>query len=230
MTPAQVHALDERYYAGGRAGEHIDYAGDAHNLRGLFDWEARVIPRFFPPGGALLVLAAGGGREVLALARLGYRVDGYECHPGLVMAARRLLERERVAARVGLVPRDAAPETGRTFDGVIVGWSAYMLVQGRARRVALLRGLRARVGAGAPILLSFFHREGSPFRHGAITRAANALRRLRRAEPVEPGDTLAPNFIHLFTEDEVRGEMRDGGWDPVFYSTEGTGHAVGRAV
>ena len=229
LTREQVHALDERYYAAAAAGGHIDYAGDAHNLRGLFAWEAPVVERFFAGRRRILVLAAGGGREVLALRRMGFDADGFECHPALVAAANRLLAREGFAGDMAVVPRDEAPRTEQRYDGVIVGWSAYMLIQGRARRIALLRDLRALAEPGSPLLLSFFYRDGSPFRHDLIARAGNALRSALGREPLEEGDTLAPNFIHLFTQAEVRAELREAGFEPVFYSTEGTGHAVGIA-
>ncbi|HEX2205486.1 MAG TPA: hypothetical protein VHG91_19400 [Longimicrobium sp.] len=228
LTREGIHRLDERYYSGD--GPQIDYAGDAHNTRGFLPWEGPVVQRFFAGCPRVLVLAAGGGREVLALRKMGIDADGYECHPGLAAFATGLLERHGVPGPVGVVGRDEAPRTGRRYDGVIVGWGAYMLIQGRARRVAFLRDLRALVGPGAPLLLSFFYRDGSRFRHALIGRAANALRRLRGREAIEDGDILAPNFIHLFTEDEVRAELRDGGFECVFYSTEGTGHAVGVAV
>ena len=225
-----IHALDERYYAASGGDTHIDYAGEAHNTRGLFAWEAPVVERFFAGRTRILVLAAGGGREVLALRKMGFAADGFECHPGLVAAANALLAKHGFAGDVAVVPRDEAPRVERRYDGVIVGWSAYMLIQGRERRVAFLRDLRALVGLGAPLLVSFFYREGSRFRHGLIERVGNALRAARGRERVEPGDVLAPNFIHLFTEDEVRAELREAGWETVFYSTEGTGHAVGVAA
>lgn len=228
LTREGIHRLDERYYGGD--GPRIDYAGEAHNTRGLFAWEAPAVERFFADRRKLLVMAAGGGREVLALRRMGFEADGYECHPGLAAAATELLARHGHPGPVGVVPRDEAPRTEARYDGVIVGWSAYMLIQGRARRIAFLRGVRDLVGPGAPILLSFFYRDGSAHRHAWIGRTANALRRLLGREAVEEGDILDPNFIHLFTEVEIRDELREGGFDCVFYSTEGTGHAVGRAV
>ena len=39
----------------------------------------------------LLVAGAGGGREVLALYKSGYEVDGFECHPELVALANTML-------------------------------------------------------------------------------------------------------------------------------------------
>jgi SAM-dependent methyltransferase len=231
MTREQLHALDEKYYSGGKKGEHIDYAADRHNLSGLAEWERRAVDRFFAPGGRLLVMGAGGGREVLALARMGYRVDGCEPHPGLVDYARHLLAREGVDATMTVVPRDTVPRVETRYDGILVGWGAYMLIQGRARRIALLRDLRALAAPGAPVILSFFYRDGgSPFRHRLIARLGSALRRRRGLEPVEEGDALAPNFIHLFNEVEVRAELAEGGWEPVLYDTFGTGHAVGRAT
>lgn len=227
----RLHAGDEAYYSGGKDDGHTDYAGDEQNRRGLAEWETRVVSRFFPPRGRLLVMAAGGGREVLALARMGYEVDGYEPHPGLVAFARGFLAREGAAGgRVEPIGRDRAPEGGGPYDGVIVGWSAYTLIQGRATRVRFLRELRKLARPGAPLVVSFFYRDGSPFRHALIARLGTLLRRARGDEPVEEGDALAPNYVHLFHEDEVRAELREGGWEPVFYDTFTTGHAVGVAA
>jgi len=63
---------------------------------------------------------------------------------------------------------------------------------------------------------------------------SNVLRRLRGAFPIERGDDLAPNFLHRFTEEEVRGELADGGFAMTSYAPQGegpfdSGYAVGVA-
>lgn len=223
--------VDEAYYgAASRSG--VDYTGDAHNLRGLFRWEADAVGRWFPAECRVLVFAAGGGREMAALAGLGFAVDGVECHPALVETAARVLAAAGVDAQVLLAPRDGLPAgiEGERYDAIIVGWSSYMLVPGRARRVALLKALRAHVSPGAPVLLSFFTRPPGSRPHRWTARVANLFRAVLGRPRVEEGDTLGPNFHHDFTEDEVRAEMREGGWEPAFFSHLPTGHAVGRAV
>jgi hypothetical protein len=230
LSRRRLAEVDDVYYAASSGG--VDYTGDAHNLRGLFGWEADAVGRWFPAGGRVLVFAAGGGREVAALAALGFRVDGVECNAALVAAASRLADAAGAFGRVLAAPRDGLPPeiAGERYDAVIVGWSAYMLIAGRERRVALLRALRGHVAPGAPVLLSFFFRTPGSRHHRWTARVANAIRGVLGRERVEEGDMLGPNFHHDFTEAEVRGEMRDGGWEPVAYATAPTGHAVGRAV
>lgn len=217
MDRDALHALDEAYYAGAAS-----YTSDRHNLRGLFPWETEAVDGYFAGRASLLVLGAGGGREALALARRGFRVDAFECNAALVEHAGALLARERCDARVRALPRDAVPEAGR-WDGAVVGWSAYMLMAGRQRRIALLRGLAARLPEGAPVLLSFWTRAEGGHRERIVAGVGGAVRRLLRAEPLEPGDDLAPNFVHRFTESEVAAELAAAGFRLARFETEGVG-------
>jgi hypothetical protein len=224
------HAIDDAHYAATKR-----YRDDAHTARGLFDWEERAIGDHFPPAGRLLLLAAGGGRESYALTRRGFVVEGHECNPALVEYANAFLARAGADTTVHLLPRDEVPSGERTFDAVIVGWSGYMLIAGRDRRVALLRALRSRVADGAPILLSFFTRAPSTPRYRTITTLANALRRIRGRQAIEAGDDLAPNFLHRFTSEEIEAELADGGFAMTVYAPQGdgpfdSGYAVGVAM
>ena len=224
-----LHALDQARYEAAAT-----YRQDAHNLRGLFDWERRALAGHFPATGSLLVLGAGAGRELLALARLGYAVTGYECNPVLVEHGRRLLARTGCGARLHPVGRDEAPRDDGRHDGVIVGWSAYTLIPGRPERVALLAGLRRRVPAGAPVLVSFFTRPPGCRRTRVVTAVANAVRRVRRARPVEAGDDLTPDFVHRFTRAELVAELSAGGFALREFHPQGpgpydSGWAVGTA-
>ena len=223
--------VDEAYYATAAPGT-VDYTGDAHNLRGLFRWEADAVGRWFPPGCRVFVFAAGGGREMAALAALGFHADGVECHPGLVATGTRVLAGVPGAGRLLAAPRDALPPevAGAAYDAVIVGWSSYMLVMGRERRIALLRALRGLVSPGAPVLLSFFTRPPRSGPHRWTARTANLVRALLRRPRVEEGDMLGPNFHHDFTEAEVRAELSAASWDPVFHAALPTGHAVAHAI
>ena len=232
LTKERLHAIDEEYYTRSRSGlpgEH-NYHDMEYNRRGLWEWEERALAEHFAEGGRFILIGAGGGREVLALLRLGYQVDGFESHPALVAAANDLLQEEGYDPSVDLVQRDEGPNTAKTYDGIIIGWGAYMLVQSRRSRITLLRELRAHTQVHSPILLSFYWRSRTPGDYKISAFLANTIRRITHREPVDVGDWLAPNYVHLFTRDEVASELSEGGFRLVHYSTTGYGHAVGVAV
>jgi hypothetical protein len=225
LSKESLDGVDQAYY------EDIGtYCNPQYNRRGLWQWESAVLERFFPKGGRVLVAGAGGGREMLALHRLGYAVDGTECNPELAAFANELLGGEGLASEVLVVPRDRGPGAATRYDAIIVGWGAYMLIQGRQRRVVFLKSLRLLLSPGAPLLVSFYWRRSDGAYYRVVRTIANLLRRPFGREAVELGDALAPNYVHYFTEPEVARELREGGFELVFFGTTGYGHAVGRAV
>jgi hypothetical protein len=226
LSPAAVQARTDRYYSSAVRGSGIDYRSEAHNLRGPAAWERDAVASHFPPAGRVLVYGAGGGREIVTLARLGYAGEGCECHPGLVASARALFTKHQLDAVIHHTAAGAPPPGTRTFDAVLIGWSAYAHIQGRDARVALLRALAGRAAARAPIILSFHVRAGVRFPYAAVSRAGNAMRHLVPGPAIETGDTFGRFFLHMFTRDEVTAELRDGGWEMVEYGESGTGWAV----
>jgi hypothetical protein len=118
------------------------------------------------------------------------------------------------------------PPAAPPCDGVIVGWGAYSLIHGRAARMRLLAEARERLPSGGVVLLSCF--EAS--HHGRELRGtrtvANALRRVRGGRtPVELGDTLAPNLVHVFTHAELRDEIEGAGLELAERRVVGQAHA-----
>ena len=68
----------------------------------LFPFEDRAISKHFPPPpGTVLVGAAGGGREAIALARLGYSVVAFEPARALVASMARVSRGLRIEPFVG---------------------------------------------------------------------------------------------------------------------------------
>jgi hypothetical protein len=218
LRPADLHAVDQAFYEA-----RPSYRSAEHNRRGLFDWEAHAVATHFPPRSLLRLIGAGGGREVLALTALGFKVDAYECNPSLVESANRFLADAGARVEVSFLARDCAPTDVEPCAGIIVGWSAYMLIPGRQRRTAFLNGLRASAENGTPLLLSFFTRRGTERRLQFIASVASAVRRLRLGEPVELGDDLAPMYAHRFTEQEVRDELAAAGFQLIEFREQGPG-------
>ena len=223
-------SIDEALYS-----LRSNYRTPEHNRQGLARWEREAIAGYFRPGSRLMVLGVGGGREVIALRRLGFDAHGWESHPELVTVARALLAEEGHPDAVLPAPRDVMPPGDDVHDGIILGWGLYTLVHGRSRRLALLRAARSRVAAGGPLLLSFFARVGDDARAVTVFRTARAVRRLLRREPVEIGDDMLPNVVHRFTREEVEDELRSAGFEPLRFEPAGEGTlasawAVGRSA
>lgn len=213
-----LYRIDQHFYDG-----NAPYHGDAHNLLGLMAWEEAALEHSFGGCRRLLVLGAGGGREVLALARRGYEVEGYEPNQALVAYAADFLPRQGCAATVRHLAREAVPAAGEPFDGIILGWGAYMLMPGRNLRVDLLRRLLPLIKPGGPILLSFWTRPGDGARFRLSAAVANALRVPLRRERVLVGDALQPNYVHYFIPGEIATELRMAGWEPHHYRPAGPG-------
>lgn len=222
LSRRQLAGIDEAYYD-----RSDQYVSESYNRQGLWHWEQAAIENHFSGVRRIVVTSAGGGREVLALAKAGYEVAGFEPHQGLARFGSRLLAAEGLMASIGSSPRDCWPAGAIGADGVVVGWGGYMLISGRAHRVAFLREAAEQLPAGAPILLSFFVRAGAAGRFRVAAGVANPLRRLLRRGPVDVGDALTPNLVHFFTRAEVAAELTDAGFDLVDFGSVDYGWAVG---
>jgi hypothetical protein len=206
------------------------YRPDTSSFRAyLFPWEEEAIRRFFPrPPAHVLVGGAGGGREALALAGLGYRVTAFEPSPELAEAlAARAHDEEGTAvyrARYEDLPRlegtsgreGADLETLAPVDAVIAGWGSFSHLRTPALRVAVLESL-ARSTSG-PILVSFlglFDDRREP---------TSLLGRLRRALPRRrgrgPGDVFSVyiGFFHRTNEREIESLANAAGLEIVHRS------------
>lgn len=223
LSRNSLYRIDAYYYDRQKV-----YFDDAYNLRGLWAWEEYALEKYFEPSSSLLVSSVGGGREILALRELGYTADGFECHPDLVEKANTLLQQNGLSPNIELVPRDSCPEGTTQYDGAIVGWGSYMLIQGRRKRVEFLKQLRTRIKPGGPILLSFFHRHETERIFPMISTIGNVFRFVLRRERLEPGDSLDPNYVHHFTESQLAGELAQAGLELMYYSTDEYGNAVCR--
>jgi hypothetical protein len=228
----RLHALDERFYD--ERIEHVDgdaqrYDDDAYNARGLFDWEEAAVRNHFAAGARVVVTGAGGGREVLALLEQGFDAVGYEPNQRFATAGADFLSRRGHQDRLRLSARDVFSGEMESCDCVVVGWGSYMLIAGRARRVAFLRAVRQRLSEGDPILLSFFAHSARPRYFTVVAAVANAVRSVRRREAVELGDAIAGNFLHCFTRTEIEDELEAGGFSLVEFHLSPYGHAIARA-
>jgi len=228
LSANDLNVLTAEHYA-----ESKFFLSVEHNLSGLFDWEASALDRYFRRGSRILVAAAGAGREVLALRKIGFDAEGFECNLALVRVSERIFEQEGESKHVVACEADCVPPGPQIYDGLIVGWTAYTHIPTRLRRVSFLRDLRQRALPHSPVLISFFARTGGSREESLVYRIATLCRYFLRVrkEPLELGDRISyARFSHWFTEDEVVAELRAAGFRAAHCKIEeDSGNAIGIA-
>lgn len=197
------------------AGQGADgFESKAFNFQGLWPWELDAVQTCFSGCRQILVAGAGGGREVIALARLGFQVTAVDFCTDLTDACRRHLHEAGLVARVLDAPPDRLPEGLDHVDGILVGRGFYHHIPCRARRIAFLRQCREHVRDDAPLLISDFFTRSIPSRGDDRTFAvADRIRRWRGStQAVELGDFVSAAFGHTFVATEIESEMKEAGF------------------
>lgn len=206
------------------------YGTAEHNLYGLFPSENDLMRDYFKECRSVLVAAAGGGREMIALGRTGVRVEGFECNPRLVEKCKEFLAEAGVPGRILNAPPDQVPSGLQEYDGAIVGYGAFAHIVGRTKRINFLRDLKSHLHPRAPLMLSVGRRPEGARYYNWIYQIARAIRFLRgSADGIELGDDLLDCFTHRFVQSEARSELQEAGFT-VLESVETRDiYAVGQA-
>jgi SAM-dependent methyltransferase len=131
----------------------------------LYSWEEPWFGARLPPAPAqVLVGACGTGREAVALANRGYRVDAVEPAPEFVAESRRRLgargrvyraSYEQVSALVLDTPERDNPLQHARYDAVILGSGSLTHVLDPGDQERILRAI-GQLCPDGPILASFF--------------------------------------------------------------------------
>lgn len=219
------------------------YAPGGNTFReGLFDWECELLahPKV-PRKGRVLLGGAGGGRETVALHKLGYEVFAFEPAAALVRAGARAIAalpgstllRASYDDLVRAVRGEQNSLSGvltASFDVLILGWGSISHVLDDADRLAILRAMRS-VAPAAPLLLSFDEPSILEKPGGALDRTRRVLRRLfvliHAPGRVSEGDRFFSwaGFFRESTAAGLEALARDAGYQVAFIATR-----PGRAI
>ena len=160
-----------------------------------------MILNHFSGAREILLIAAGGGREIFALTKMGLKVDAYECNGDLIQSGNELLKQNAINEPISYLARNQLPEVAKKYDGIIIGWGAFGLIRGSQKRKEFLTGLKDFLNTGAPIMLSFLSRKEISRQSRTIVAVANFFRTITFREKIEDGDYLAYNYVHMFTKE-----------------------------
>jgi SAM-dependent methyltransferase len=197
------------------AGRWSRWGLDEHYaLLGLFGWEEPFVRRFLKPDDRILVVGSGSGREVIALRRDGYNVEGLEPAAAAAELSREIMRKAGVDAHVRIGGIETVELDGH-FDLFIFSWYCYSYIAHRATRIAALRSARAHLAPGGRIILSYIIGEPIPKRL-PFAVAALAARVSGAGWTPERNDVLGfepggLHFEHHFGPGEVEDEARAAG-------------------
>jgi hypothetical protein len=226
LLPESIYdVISEKSYGSGDQYTNKEYLDS-----GFHFWEELAVRTYFAPGSRVLVASAGGGREIIALVRAGYRAAGFECSRAMVETGQRALTARGIDAALIWAPPCIAPPMG-VFDALIVGWNGYCYISPRVRRIEFLKSLRTQLKSGAPVLISMAMRTQRARLLAWTPRIANAVRActFRRPE-FEAGDSFGGRPKMHFTRRQIELELTDAGFSVTrFYVWGGYGAVVAKA-
>jgi hypothetical protein len=233
LPPGARNEMTIQAYSTGGVG----YAEGRYNReKGLSLWEKELLEASrCPSSGRVALMAAGGGREMVALHRRGYSVTAFEPSPVLRRAAESLA-RELPGASVhdasyaDLVAFAEGKSTVLTgldlsADLVWLGWGSFTHLTDPSEHLSVLRAIR-HIWPEAPVALSFFLR-GPNFENPAAPSVR--LRETVRATLRKFGGAASPEGLYFHTHEgfsysfdrrEIEGLFEDARYRAEIFSEE----------
>lgn len=191
---------------------------------GLSPHEAIYIERHFRPGGRLLDIGCGGGRESIALSRRGFAVVGVDLVPGLVAAAEAGARESGVAVPYAVMNAVALGFAAGRFDGVLMLAQVLACIPGHENRLRALAEAHRVLRPGGRLLLTS-HCRRCHWKYRLYFAVMDPLRRMGRAVGLpllEPGDRFATvigraaspgrHYLHMYGREEMTRDLAAAGF------------------
>lgn len=214
MRPKDLIEFNRRYY--GKSAEIQDWSNERRILSGLNDLERSLLQKIGNRGGKLLLLGLGGGREAIALSKLGFEVTGIDFIRQMVDQARQNAADHgvKITGLVQEISALAVPDMEFEMAWLLAGM--YSSIPTRKKRVKMLKRIAAALKPGGHFIFGFFwYPQKSNSSAGFFFRKLIAWMTLGYFR-YEKGDMLRFNreYIHAFDSvDRLRKEVNEGGFE-----------------
>lgn len=215
--------------------ESREISVDKESELGLEPWELQIAQQHLQEKRSLLVIAAGGNRELLGFKEMGYSTDGIEYGWKLCKASKQALTVAQQEISMELADRLSVPDAIEPYDAVFIARKYLSHVHGRTKRIEFLKNIREALKHDAVLACGFYTREHDGLVFRAQAFVANILRKIRgcKQQQVETGDHLDPDtplYHHHFTLEEIRAEFQEAGFELVDHADDWFSWAVARAA
>ena len=210
LTPEEMAVIGRKVY--NRLAD--SFSTEESIMAGLVDWEREAVERFAAGKGSFLVLGAGGGREAIALAKMGFRVVGIDSSPVMLRVGQQNAERWKAAVdfREGdFLSLDTGDEK---FDYCLLSCVMYGSIPSSEMRVRALRHIRKILSDKSILIIHFLLRPKNATDRGKNIKLRVA-RLVRGNTGYQSGDTFstALHFMRYFPDDtEVISEVSQAGF------------------
>ena len=203
------------------------FLDEADITSGLMPWEVEVVTQCVQPADRVLVIGCGTGRDLLALAEMGFRVTGLEPSARASRLPPGYWRERRVNVPIihGFF-EDAPLDT--PFDVISFSWFCYSYIPDSRRRVAVLEKAARHLAPGGRILISCRSMGEAP--SSRLIDLQRFVARLSGSDwRLEKGDIVAPfrwtghttfSYEHVFVPGEFEAEAALAGLQIVFRNRE----------
>lgn len=191
------------------------YVTEKHNMQGLWQWEQEAIGEYLASEKRFIVLGAGAGREVIALASKGIKVDAWECNEKLRAYGNTLLENNKFSCRILSMEQNLFPviPNGRYYDFCIISWGTYSHIFPREYRIQLLKKCKNIVKG--PVLVSYlavYMREGKSKLIWSFVRKI-ILSMPWSCKDIHPDINIYPYGVYEgINQDKIKAEAAEAGY------------------
>ncbi len=179
----------------------------------LTDEEKAILENHIKKPGKFLVLGCGGGRESIALARLGFEVTGVDFVQEMINCAQQNASQANLSLSFEAADITKLRFPDASFDYASLLYGIYGTIASRNLRITFLKQIKLILKPGGFFIFNFFikNNPNSSYR----SKALKALGFITLGNMnYQPGDELSDTdeFIHFFRdEEELRQEIKDSG-------------------
>jgi len=176
------------------------------------------LDRHVRPGGRMLVLGSGSGKECFALAGHGWDVVGIDFAPSMVAAARAEAARRGLAIRFHEADLRSHVEAARSIDCVLFTYDVYSFLPERSDRIRLLERVRGWLSPAGVAFLSarrvqsVYDRSILMLQHLARGRSSGRSLGASHTRWISSNGTLHRSFVHVFAERRLVREIETAGF------------------
>jgi len=210
--PEDLEALIRQSY---RRKEALETWGGIRNRTdGLSEAESHFVTKYLKGKKRCLVLGCGGGRELIALAKLGFEVTGIDSSRELVESAKEHARALSLNCTFEVGDVSHLPQSMEKYDALFMSALMYSLIPTRKRRIAFLKKAQTLLKDDGSFYLEFSVREGRRGDDWKFFVKKWLVRLCGGNRDLEKGDViLTGHYVHHFNkESEFLAEIEESGF------------------